>query len=328
MDRFTGLYGGNPGGTTVAQPRDYGNLGFRRCRRRQPVGLVPPRRDRARAAGLPDRARRIRSSRQRRRQRQHLRSGHQDAVRRILVLGRLPALDRPRHGGRSPLRRQPQPATPGPTENWNARNIFENGFLDEFKRAQANLAGQRRGRPARTARGFRLPRTGHRHRRRCRPTSRTSAGRPTRRTRPRTPAHQLHQHRPGPGHLGQYEPDPVDAGERPARERDVPRQRAARRAAGELLRDEPGDRPAPTSRGRWRARRYDSLQLELRRRLSQGLLVNVNYTYAKPPGSSLQSLRLRPLLPARPTTDVPHAFKMHVVRTRCRSAAAGGSAAT
>jgi hypothetical protein len=59
--------------------------------------------------------------------------------------------------------------------------------------------------------------------------------------------------------------------------------------------------------------RYDSLQIELRRRLSSGLFVDGNYTYARKAGSSLVSLRRERVYLANSSTqqDVPHSFKMH-----------------
>jgi hypothetical protein len=53
--------------------------------------------------------------------------------------------------------------------------------------------------------------------------------------------------------------------------------------------------------------RYDSLQLDLRRRLSRGLLVSANYTYAIRKGSQNESLHFDRF--EVDTTDVPHAFK-------------------
>ena len=57
-------------------------------------------------------------------QRQHLRCGHQDAARRVVV-GGLPALDRPQHGDRSPLPRQPQQGCLDDGELERARDVRE-----------------------------------------------------------------------------------------------------------------------------------------------------------------------------------------------------------
>jgi hypothetical protein len=56
--------------------------------------------------------------------------------------------------------------------------------------------------------------------------------------------------------------------------------------------------------------KYNSLQLELRRRLAQGLLVGANYTYGIKKASSLQSLRIpRIEVDASDDRNSPHVFK-------------------
>ena len=177
----------------------------------------------------------------RRQRRQHLRSGHPDAV-HALVVGRLPALAR--HDMAVEVRYVGNRNMNGwTTENWNDENIFENGFLDEFKLAQANLRGQRRRRlrrPTFLLVTYRGAGTG------TSPLPTYLAyfsARPGGAGRRPGALHvdELHEHavdRP---------PRPVRAGsarrrQRPARQRDVPHQRDRRRAAGELLRDEPGRR--------------------------------------------------------------------------------------
>ncbi len=55
--------------------------------------------------------------------------------------------------------------------------------------------------------------------------------------------------------------------------------------------------------------KFDSLQVDLRRRLAQGLLVSANYTYGIRKGSSFETLAYdRVTVDA---TDVPHAFKLN-----------------
>ncbi len=54
---------------------------------------------------------------------------------------------------------------------------------------------------------------------------------------------------------------------------------------------------------------FDSLQVDLRRRLAQGLLVSANYTYGIRKGSSLQTLAYDRV--TVDNTDVPHAFKLN-----------------
>jgi hypothetical protein len=55
--------------------------------------------------------------------------------------------------------------------------------------------------------------------------------------------------------------------------------------------------------------KYDSMQVELRRRLSQGLLVAANYSYETATQSSLQTLHLDRV--SVDNTRVPHVFKMN-----------------
>jgi hypothetical protein len=57
--------------------------------------------------------------------------------------------------------------------------------------------------------------------------------------------------------------------------------------------------------------RYNSLQVDLRRRLARGLLMSANYTYGIEKSSSLQSLRFDRI--TVDSTRVPHAFKMNWV---------------
>jgi hypothetical protein len=57
--------------------------------------------------------------------------------------------------------------------------------------------------------------------------------------------------------------------------------------------------------------KYDSLQVDLRRRLSRGLLVSANYTYGIRSASSLQTLAYDRI--TVDTTDTPHVFKANWV---------------
>jgi hypothetical protein len=57
--------------------------------------------------------------------------------------------------------------------------------------------------------------------------------------------------------------------------------------------------------------RYNSLQVDVRRRFAQGLLANFNYTYGIRKGSSLQSLAFDRI--TVDTTDTPHVFKANWV---------------
>ena len=138
MDRFTGLYGGNVGGTTTAQPQRHHRLPAR-------VGpgeswpLLIARLEPARAASVPDVADVSDPRFDRRWQRhQHLRPERPDAVHRV-VDGRLPALARHGHGGRGPLRRQPQRQGLDDGELERPEHLRERLPRTSSSAAQANL---------------------------------------------------------------------------------------------------------------------------------------------------------------------------------------------
>ena len=71
---------------------------------------------------------------------------------------------------------------------------------------------------------------------------------------------------------------------------------------------------------------YDSLQIEVRRRLANGFLITGNYTFATRYTSANDTLRL-PLRLVRDTAGIKHAFKANWV-WGCRSAAADATALT
>lgn len=190
------------------------------------------------------------------------------------------------------------------TENWNSEeNIYETGFLNEFKLAQQNLVANVAAGRGGTFRYF-GPGTG---------TSplpiylayfsgvpAAQAGDASRYTSTNF------SNTAWTGHLGQYEPDPQDAAN------DLHANTTFRaNAIGAGL---PANffvmNPAITNANITRSlagTKYDSMQMELRRRFAGGFLINANYTYAKRRGSSLQSLRLDRIY--LESTDVPHAFK-------------------
>jgi hypothetical protein len=196
-------------------------------------------------------------------------------------------------------------------ENWNSEeNIYETGFLDEFKLAQQNLranvaAGQ-------GSRGFAytgLPGTsplpiylayfsGLPSSRAADPTAYTST---------------LFSNTAWTTHLGVYEPDPQDAandlhGNTTFRQNAINAGRPSNFfvmnpavAATNIVRSVGGTR-------------YDSLQLDLRRRFTQGFLINANYTYARrqdrssPVNADNTDTFHRERIFLN-TTQVPHAFK-------------------
>ena len=123
------------------------------------------------------------ADRRRHRGHQPVRSEHPGAVRRLLD-GRHPAQRRQQHRRRGALRRHARRATTGQTLNYNEINIFENGFLNEFRVAQANLQANIAAGRGNTFAYHRRARA----RRRCRRSSRSSTRRrgASRTTRRRT----------------------------------------------------------------------------------------------------------------------------------------------
>ena len=192
------------------------------------------------------------------------------------------------------------------TEDWNEEVLFENGFIDEFRRAQANLASHvAAGCQGGCSFAYRGPGSGtsplpiylayFQGLNASRATDETAYG-----STFRNPAWTAH--------LGYHEPDPDDAAN------DLhanPTFRANAIAAGlapNFFEMNPSVAAANVTRSA-ASSRYDSMQLEMRRRLAQGLLLSANYTYARRYETALQSVRLdRVRLNA---TRVPHSFKMN-----------------
>ena len=145
MDAFTGLFNGNPGGTAPG--------GANRSTAAGAYPLVLPGESPRCSSARPRGSGRRRSCRRRATQSRRpsrvattsaCSTQHHYALHAVLV-ARLPALARQGHGGRAPLRRQPQQRTPGRRRTGTREHLRER-FLDEFKLAQANLALQRRRR--------------------------------------------------------------------------------------------------------------------------------------------------------------------------------------
>ena len=198
---------------------------------------------------------------------------------------------------------------PWTQRNLNEQNIVENGFLDEFNLAMANLqANQAAGR------GNTFKYAG--------PGSGTSplpitlayfsgipaaqAGDTTKYTSSNftssTFVNTLAKFNPNPGSYATSLWN--DAGRR------------ANAAAAGIPANEFVVNPTVASGGAWIStnggfNRYDSMVVELRRRLSKGLLVQANYTWAKAMNSSLASYRT-PYLQSLGDT-LPHAFKINWV---------------
>jgi hypothetical protein len=190
------------------------------------------------------------------------------------------------------------------TENWNQDIIFENGFFNEFRQAQANLAAN-----VAAGRGGTFAYTGAPgtaplpiYLAYFQGLSSGSAGNPASYTSTNF------TNSAWTGHLGYYEPDPADA-VNDLHNNTTFRANAVR--AG-LPANFINMNPAITNASITRAlagTRYNSLQIELRRRLTHGLLVNANYTYARKYESSLQTLTADRIY--LDGTDVPHSFKMN-----------------
>jgi len=190
------------------------------------------------------------------------------------------------------------------TENWNAEeNIYETGFLNEFKLAQANLvANVANGRGGTFA--YAGPGTG---------TSplptylayfsglpASQAGNAANYTS------TFFTNSAWTGHLGQYEPDPQDAAN------DLHANTTFRSNA--IRAGLPANffvmNPAVTNANIVRSlagTRYNSVQADLRRRFSKGLLVSANYTWSRSYTTSLQTLHEKRIY--LQNTAVPHALK-------------------
>ena len=241
-------------------------------------------------------------------QRQPVRSGHQDAV-RAPVFHRLPAFGRPGHGVRNPLRRQPQHERLDDRELEPEETIFENDFIDEFRLAQANLrANVAAGRGAAAA----SPTRASRARRRCRPTSRTSAALPASRAGdPARTRRRISPTRRGPATSA------TTSRIRPTRPTTCTRTR--RSGQRPITAGLPANffvmNPAITNANITRVAGGHALQRAAARAappLSRGLLVTPTTPTRSRLGSSLQSLRLDRiyLQDQGPERDVPHSFKM------------------
>jgi hypothetical protein len=197
------------------------------------------------------------------------------------------------------------------TENWNEINIFENRFLDEFRLAQANLRAHVAagcGTPNSPACSFayRGPGTGTAplpiylaYFARI-PESRAS-----------DPASYIgvtqFANSAWTGHLGEYEPDPIDAANDLHTNATF---RANALAAGlppNLFVLNPDVDQANITRDAARTK-YDALQIDFRRRLSRGLTASANYTYSRSYETDLDTVRRdRAMILA--DDGVPHAFK-------------------
>ena len=185
--------------------------------------------------------------------------------------------------------------------NWNERTIFENGFYDEFLLARANLkaniAAGRGNTFAYTGAAGTSPLPIHQ----AYLSGRSGAGATT----PSQYTATQYTNSTFLNRFGIYEPDVAGA----ASAIDTTAFRANALAAGfapNFFVMNPNASSANIMEDQG-STKYNSLQVELRRRLSKGLLVSTNYTYAISKGLSLQTQRL-----ARfrvDTTGQPHELK-------------------
>jgi hypothetical protein len=195
------------------------------------------------------------------------------------------------------------------TENWNELVLFENGFIDEFRRAQANLAAHVAQGCGTTANpctfGYRGPNTG------TAPLPIYLAyfqGLPAGRANDAAAYTNANfRNSAWTGHLGYFEPDVEDA----ANDLHASLTMRANALTGGVPANYFAMNPAIDDANVTKAlagTRYHSGQVEVRRRLADGLLVNGSYTYAIKHESSLQTLRFDRFYLNQ--TDVPHSFKM------------------
>ena len=188
------------------------------------------------------------------------------------------------------------------TENWNSEeNIYETGFLEEFKLAQKNLVANVAANRGATFRYF-GPGTGTSPL----PTYLAYFSGSSAASDPNAYTSTNFSNTAFTGHLGVYEPDPQDAAN------DLHANTTFRSNA--IRAGLPANffvmNPAVTSANIVRSlagTRYNALQLDFRRRFTQGFLINANYTYASRTASSLQTLHQDRIYLS--STDVPHAFK-------------------
>jgi Carboxypeptidase regulatory-like domain len=199
-------------------------------------------------------------------------------------------------------------------EDWNEEVLFENGFIDEFKAAQANLAAHVAQGCAATGTcsfAYRGPGTGTTplpiYLAYFQGVNASQAGAAASYTSANF------RNSAWTGHLGYYEPDPDDAAN------DLHANltfRANALTAGlspNFFEMNPGVSQANITRS-VNGTRYHSLQVELRRRLSNGLMVSGNYTWANKTQSAFtflpaaaRSVRMAPVFLS--STDIPHSFK-------------------
>ena len=204
------------------------------------------------------------------------------------------------------------------TESWNDLNVIENGFLDEFKRAQQNLRSHVAQGCGTTANpcsfAYRGPGTGTQPL----PTYLAYfAGLPSSRAGDVSAYTAVTQftNTAWTGHLSQFEPDPMDAANDLHNDGTFRSRALTAGLPANFFVLNPDVDDANVMRN-IASTRYDALQIDLRRRLAQGLTVATNYTWARTLESDLVNSvdtanddlrRTRDMVVA--DDGVPHAFK-------------------
>jgi hypothetical protein len=186
-------------------------------------------------------------------------------------------------------------------ENWNERTIFENGFYDEFLLARANLAANIAAGRGNTFAFTGVPGTSPLPIHQAYLSGRSGADV----TNPARYTASQYTNSAFYNRLSVFEPNVAGA----ATALDTAAFRLNALAAG-LPQNFFVLNPAASGTFIVQDRegtRYNSLQVELRRRLSKGLLVSANYTYGISKGLTNESIRLDRL--EVDTTRVPHEFK-------------------
>jgi hypothetical protein len=189
------------------------------------------------------------------------------------------------------------------SENWNERTIFENGFYDEFLVARANLAANIAAGRGNTFAYTGAPGTSPLPIHQAYLSGRSGADV----TNPSRYTASQYSNLAFLNRFSIYEPDVAGA----AAALDTTAFRVQALAAG-LAPNFFVMNPSVASANVMMdggGTKYNSLQTELRRRLSKGLLVSANYTYARQWALSLQSLRFDRIQVNN--TQQPHEFKMN-----------------
>jgi hypothetical protein len=188
-------------------------------------------------------------------------------------------------------------------ENWNERSVFASGFYDEFKQAQANLSANIAAGRGNTFAYTGAPGTGPLPLHLAYMNGRSDV---------LNPAAYTSSNFTNQDYLNRLSPlNPNVTGALTAIENSTANR--ARAVTAGLPENQIIMNPRALG-GTWVVQdknwtKYNALQVDLRRRLSQGLLVSANYTYEHREESSLQTLAYDRI--TVDDTAVPHVFKMN-----------------